>query len=307
MNRKPYLTNLPFKHQGKVRDTYPIPGRPDLLLMVATDAVSTHNVAHLSFIPGKGQILTATTVFWARGPLQDIDTHIVAYGPRIYEYPLGDGLPEDLHLRALVVKKLTMLPYELIFRKYLAGSLWASYQKGETNPYGIDLPTGLELMSPLQTIFTPTEKSATDDPVNARAIEVLCPGAVMLARKVYERGHEFALARGINIIDFKAEVGVDSDGRLCLADEWLNGDCCREVDANKIVVGQDPPWADKEIARQEAVRLWGGKKSGPPLEFPEDVISHCSGAYRNVFEQITGNTLEKFWSGIEDEYSRTFL
>lgn len=308
MNRKPYLDTLPCKHQGKVRDTFEIPGHPDLLLMVATDAVSTHNVAHLSLIPQKGQILTATTVFWVRGPLQDIDTHIVAYGSRIYEYLPSEEYPPDLHLRALVVKKLTMVPFELIFRRRMAGSLWSEYyKKGLPNPYGIDLPPGLELMSPLDFEFTPTDKSATDDPVNSRAIEVMCPQVVALARKVDRRGYEFALSKGFNVIDSKAEVGVDSSGRICLGDEWLTGDCCRWVEDGKIVVGEDPPYADKEIVRQEAVRRWGGAKKGPPLEFPEDVICHCSGAYRNVFERISGNTFEEFWSGIEDEYYRTYV
>lgn len=300
MNRKPYLDTLPLKHQGKVRDTFEIPGYPDLLLMVATDAVSTHNVAHLSLIPQKGQILTAMTVFWALGPLQDISTHIVAYGGDIYHYlPEGVEYPEDLHLRALVVRKLYMAPYEFIFRHRMAGSLWSEYyKKGLPNPYGIDLPSGLKLMSPLDFVFTPTDKSATDDPVNARAIEVMCPQVVSLVRKVYRRGYDFALARGIEIIDFKAEAGVDSSGQICLADEWLTGDCCRFVPSDKIVVGEDPPWADKQIARDRAVNQWGGKKSGPPLEFPDDVIQECSGAYHSVFERITGRSL----GGFQDEY-----
>ncbi|MCF7815942.1 MAG: hypothetical protein K9M10_03155 [Candidatus Pacebacteria bacterium] len=293
--RKPYLTNLSLIHQGKVRDTFAIPGRPDLRLMVATDAVSTHNVAHKSPIPQKGQILTAMPVFWATRVFPDMPTHIVAFGKEIYDFLPNDlKYPEDLHLRALVVLKLYMAPFELIFRMRMAGSLWSNYQKGLPNPYGIDLRKGFELMSPLGTIFTPTEKTATDDPVNSNVVRALCPSVVLLARKAYLRGYEFALTRGIEIIDSKAEIGADDSGQLRLADEWLTGDCCRFVEADKIVVGEDPPWADKEIVRQAAVRLWGGKKSGPPLEFPEDVIQECGNAYHRVFEQITGYPLTKF-------------
>jgi phosphoribosylaminoimidazole-succinocarboxamide synthase len=299
MNRKPYFNTLPLKHQGKVRDTFEIPGHPDLLLMVATDAVSTHNVAHVSLIPGKGQILTAMSVFWALGPLHRIPTHILAYGRDIYNNLPEGEYPTDLHLRALVVRKLYMAPFELIYRRRMAGSLWGDYyKKGLPNPYGIDLPEGLELMSPLfPSVFTPTEKSATDDPVNGDIVRILLsPGVIGLACEVYERGYDFALSKGIEIIDFKAEVGIDSSGQIRLGDEWLTGDCCRFVETDKIVVGQEPPWADKQIVRDAAVELWGGKKSGPPLEFPEDVIQKCSSAYRNVFERITGNTLEGFQS-----------
>jgi phosphoribosylaminoimidazole-succinocarboxamide synthase len=122
------------------------------------------------------------------------------------------------------------------------------------------------------------------------------PVSLALLARYTKGGYDFALSKGIEIIDFKAEVGIDSSGQIRLGDEWLTGDCCRFVETDKIVVGQEPPWADKQIVRDAAVELWGGKKSGPPLEFPEDVIQKCSSAYRNVFERITGNTLEGFQS-----------
>lgn len=179
----------------------------------------------------------------------------------------------------------------------MAGSLWNDYYKnGLPNPYGIHFSKGLELMSPLFPVaFTPTEKSATDDPVNGIVVRaLLSPHVVNHAYKVYQKGHEYALKRGVDIIDFKAEVGIDFDGKVCLGDEWLNGDCCRFVETNKIVVGEDPPWADKEIFRQDAVRQWNGKKSGPPLTFSDDVINAGVRAYRIIFEKIAGCSLETF-------------
>lgn len=295
MSRAPYVNNLHLIHQGKVRDTYET-NVPGMALMVATDAISTHNVVHLSTVPRKGQILTALSVFWANEVLGDISTHIIAHGKRIYDYlPHDRQYPDDLHLRSIVVELLEMAPYEFIFRARMAGSLWNKYySKGLENPYGLDLPEGLMLMSPFrEPIFTPTEKSATDDPVNSVAVEAMYPGHVDLAREVYKRGRTFALSCGVDIIDFKAEVGVDGVGKVQLGDEWLNGDCCRFVRAGDIEIGHEPPWADKEIFRQNAVEQWGGPK-GPSLIFPESVIQEGIRAYLEIFRMLTNYSLEHY-------------
>lgn len=294
MSREPYVDNLPLIHQGKVRDTYQttVPGT---LLMVATDAISTHNVAHLSSIPRKGQILTALSIFWAREVFPDIHTHILECGEGIYDYLPRDRMyPKDLHLRGIIVRELDMAPYEFIFRARMAGSLWKSYSKGLGNPYGLDLPEGLMLMSPFrEPIFTPTDKSATDDPEESAVVEDRYPEHAALTREVYRRGREFALSRGVDIIDFKAEAGIDNDGLICLGDEWLNGDCCRFVLKGDIDIGHEPPWADKEIFRQNAVEQWGGPK-GPPLQFPGPVIREGIHAYREIFRMLTNYSLEAY-------------
>lgn len=90
------------------------------------------------------------------------------------------------------------------------------------------------------------------------------------------------------------ECGRDKDGILYLADEWLTGDSSRFVDINDIVLGKMPPWKDKEILRQDAVKQWvGGPKV--PLEFSDEVLKKTSDAYHEIFEQLTGGTLEQFW------------
>ena len=297
VNRQPYVAGLPLFNQGKVRDTFKIPGHPNYLLVVATDAISTHNVSHLSLVPGKGQILTALSLFWLNTTLPGTPTHIVGSGMEIFNWlPQNIAYPADLHLRAVVVKKLHMLGYEFIYRARMAGSLWKSYQAGEPNPYGLTLPEGLQLMSEFEhPIFTPTEKSETDDPISSLLVEVTVPRRVHdLTRSVYHYGRAYALSKGIDIIDCKEEVGMDKQGFVYLADEWLNGDCCRFVRVEDIQVGIEPPWADKEIFRQAAVKQWGGKKSGPPLEFSPEVIEKGIGAYHSVFEQLTDRSLSQF-------------
>jgi phosphoribosylaminoimidazole-succinocarboxamide synthase len=113
-------------------------------------------------------------------------------------------------------------------------------------------------------------------------------------REVYRRGREFALKRGIDIIDFKGEAGRNADGTLCLGDEWLTGDCCRFVRSQDIVIGQEPPWMDKELVRGEAIKQWNGDKNRPPLTFSPEVLSKTSEAYLDLFQALTGISLVRF-------------
>lgn len=288
---------LPLRHQGKVRDSFGGTTTPGTFLIVSTDAVSTHNVSHKSLVPDKGKIINALSIFWMLETLKDIPNHVVAFGKDIYKHlPRGLPYPRDLHMRGVVVKELNMSHVEFIFRKRLAGSLYSRfYSNGLPNPYGIELPPDLPLMCPFGVpLFTPTEKTATDDGLHSKTVAYLLPEEVALTTKVYQLGFDFSKKCGIEIIDTKMECGRDKDGILYLADEWLTGDSSRFVDTNDIVLGKMPPWRDKEILRQDAMSQWAG---GPkvPLDFSDEVLKETSNAYHEVFEQLTDGTLEQFW------------
>lgn len=294
---EPYLNCLPLHHQGKVRDTFSGTLTPGTLLVVATDRISTHDIVHKSMVPGKGELLTALTIFWSQEVLSGLPNHIVAFGKDIYDHLPNDRVyPEDLHLRALIIRKLDMIPFELIFRARMAGSLWDKfYKKGIPNPYGIELEGHLRLMSELNPVaFTPTDKSETDDPVVAVDIERQYFYEVELAARAYRLGREYAKGRGIDIIDAKFEVGTDEQGRCILADEWLTGDCARFVLEEDIVIGENPPWADKQIFRDDAIAQWAQRDSKNPLVFSENVIEEGLQAYHDVFEIFSGYTLGAF-------------
>ncbi len=295
----PALFDLRLLHQGKVRDTFEIPGYPEYFLVVATDRVSTHNVVHLSRIPSKGHTLNALTVYWMTEVFQGIKTHLVAYGRGIYRF-LPDGTyPGDLHLRAVIVRRLAMFPVEFIFRSRMAGSLWKDwYSKGRPDPYGLELPAGLELMSPfVETMFTPTDKSETDDPLDALETATHYSDAYFLALQAYEMGREFAYARGIEIIDGKFELGTDSHGNLVLGDECLTPDSCRFVHADGITVGQEPAWLDKQYLRETAENLWAGG-SKIPLEFPQAAIDGTVARYEEIAEALLGQPLAAFQADV---------
>lgn len=296
----PLLPNLTLLYQGKVRDTYELPDFPDLLLMVTSDRISTHNVVHLSLIPDKGKILTALTLFW-RNLFQDIPTHITATGNSIYAYLPGtrEDYPTDLHQYAFIAQKLDIIPREFIFRIRLMGSLYVKEYSQGKDPYGLKLPAGLSLMHPFpEPIFTPTVKSDTDPPLLASQVCDEYPEAVTLAQLVYERGLDHALSRDIEIIDTKMEMGYDKDGNLILADEFLTPDCSRFITASRAFVGQEPDWMDKEFVRKTAESIWLLEEK-KPIRFSDEICWQTTARYHLILEGLTGHSLSSLQKDLE--------
>ncbi|MES3031317.1 MAG: phosphoribosylaminoimidazolesuccinocarboxamide synthase [Patescibacteria group bacterium] len=295
----PALSSLKLVHQGKTRDTFEIPGHPDLLLIVATCRVSTHDVIHLNTIPQKDYVLTAFTIFWFTGLLtqKGIPHHLMVYGLKIYKYLPGNRFdyPDDLHLRAIIVKKLTIIPFEFIFRAYMAGSLWRKfYSKGEPDPYGLDLPRGIKLMHRFpQPVFTPTHKSDTDDPISAAFVEGAYPEACALSARVYNCTRDLLLGHRIELVDSKFEVGFDDNGKFYMADEVVTPDSSRFTELYEIKEGEDSLFLDKQPLRDEAEREWA---SGPkkPLSFSSKAVQDTTKRYRNIFHRASRLSLEEF-------------
>ena len=300
---KPELKNLPLIHQGKTRDTFEARW-PEYngsfwspRLIVATNRLSTHNVVHKSTIPYKDEVLTALTIFWLVDVLgrAGIHHHLVAFGKNIYEYLPGKtrDYPANLHYCAIVVKTLDMCPVEFIQRKYLAGSLWRLLRDGKKNPYGKLARKPVLMMQFRSPLSTPTDKSETDDPQRASMVRAKYPQGVAIFREAYRLMRQHTNRVGIEVVDCKGEGGKDELGRFVIADEFGTPDCSRFCEKDKIVIGQEPAWLDKELARQEAERVWG---NGPrvPLTFSPAVIAHLSTTYLDIFERIVGVPLVRF-------------
>jgi phosphoribosylaminoimidazole-succinocarboxamide synthase len=295
---KPVLEGiLPTLHQGKVRDTSSLPRHPGLRVIDATNRVSTHNVCHTSKIPDKGEILLALSLFWEQKLKMEfgIATHTHAFGPSIYDYIPRNQVPEDFHQHAIVAYDVEMMPWEFIFRARMLGSLWDDYySQGLPNPYGLILPPGMRLMEKFpKIIFTPTNKSATDDPVESALVERAEPSAVRSMQGYFEWMRKYALERNIEILDMKCEAGF-RNGRRTIADECGTPDCCRYVDAKSIIIGENPEWLDKQYLREEAMRLWeeaGGVKK--PITFSDQAIQETRRRYHEIVERLTGMTLSE--------------
>lgn len=288
---------LTLIHQGKTRDAFSTSFQ-DELLIVATNRLSTHNVVHKSEVPHKGKVLTALTIFWLTDILKKagIQNHLVAYGADIYNHIGGHCYyPEDLHHRAIVVRRLSMIPVEFIYRGYLVGSLYKNYyKKNFANPYGIALESGLSMMSVFpEPIFTPTDKSETDEPLIASETLSRYPGAFSLSFHAFVLIRDHLRSLGLELVDSKFELGTDHDGKVVLADEVATPDSSRFCELSEIKLGVEPPWSDKQVARDEAERIWVGGEQYP-LEFNSEIIHKLSETYLRIFHRITGLELGAF-------------
>jgi phosphoribosylaminoimidazole-succinocarboxamide synthase len=249
------LADLPLIASGKVREIYE--KSSDELLFVASDRISTYDVVHPTPIPDKGAVLTGISTFWFELTQDIVRNHMLS---------VTAGVPDQVRGRAMVVRKLGMLPVECIVRGYLSGSGWKDYQRtGAVS--GIRLPDGLRESDQLpEPIFTPSTKAEVghDEAIDfAGAAELV--GDQGLAERlrevslaVYTAAAEHARARGIILADTKFEFGLDGDGELTLGDEVLTPDSSRFWPADEYEPGRGQASFDKQF-----VRDWASSTGGP--------------------------------------------
>ncbi len=290
-------------HAGKVRDLYELPDGN--LLIVARDTISAFDYVLDTPIPDKGRILTQMSLWWFHHLAGIIPNHVISE-------ELPAGAPAEWQGRALVVRKLEMVPVECVARGYLTGSGLAEYERSRS-VCGISLPDGLEDGSKLPTaIFTPTTKAPRgehDEPMTFADVEALVgvgsrrgagmntSGADIAARlrsvtlAVYRRGAELAAERGIIVADTKIELGWDAAGDLVLGDEVLTPDSSRFWPAEEWEPGHAQPSYDKQYVRDWLLSPdsgWdrGSGQAPPPL--PADVIERTRQKYVEAYERLTG-------------------
>ena len=282
------LSELPLLASGKVREIYE---RPDgELLIVASDRVSTYDVVHPTPIPDKGKVLTGLSAFWFGHTSEIVPNHLLS---------VADGVPAEARGRAMVVRKLEMLPVEAVVRGYLSGSGWKDY--GQTGAVcGIELPSGLRESDRLpEPIFTPATKAQVGHDENIDfegAVELI--GDRELAERlrevsiaVYEAAAKHARERGIILADTKFEFGLDGDGILTLGDEVCTPDSSRFWPADRYEPGRGQPSFDKQFVRDWAAST-GWDRTPPAPAIPDDVVSRTREKYLEAYERITGEPFE---------------
>jgi len=294
------LADLPLIASGKVREMYDLEGvaqssaaRPGgALLMVASDRISTYDAVHPTPIPDKGKVLTGLSVFWFERTAEIVANHMIS---------TVDGVPEEALGRALVVRRLRMLPVECVVRGYITGSGWKDYQASGAVS-GIALPPGLRESERLpQPIFTPSTKADVghDEAIDFDgAVELVGDRALMervrdASIELYSFAAEHARSRGVILADTKFEFGLDDgdlDGgrpRLVLGDEVLTPDSSRYWPADGYEVGHGQPSFDKQYVRDWASAS-GWDKKPPAPAIPDDVVAGTRTRYVEAYERITG-------------------
>ncbi|NVO16981.1 MAG: phosphoribosylaminoimidazolesuccinocarboxamide synthase [Rhodoplanes sp.] len=286
--RRTDFRTLGERIEGKVRDIYV---QPERLVLVTTDRHSSFDriVAH---IPGKGEILNRTSAFWFDATRDIVRNHVIA-------------LPDP---NVTVARRCTPLKIEIVMRGYLTGvtstSIWTHYQAGRRDFGSIVLPDGMRKNQPLPApAFTPSTKEATHDETitPAQVLERgLLPADLLeqvddTAQKLFRRGQEIALSRGLILVDTKYEMGLDADGELTLIDEIHTPDSSRWWMADtyeaRVAAGQEPDYFDKEFLRHWFVEHCDPYKDAVIPEAPQALVAELAVRYQQIFSRLTGRSL----------------
>jgi phosphoribosylaminoimidazole-succinocarboxamide synthase len=209
----------------------------------------------------------------------------------------ASDVPSDVAGRAMLVRRLEMLPVECVARGYLSGSGTVEYSR-TGSIRDVALPPGLVEGSRLPApVFTPSTKAEVgehDEAIdfssvvaavgNSRASELR---ALTLA--LYSRAAEIASGAGIIVADTKFEFGVSSDGALVLGDEVLTPDSSRFWPAATWSPGAVQPSYDKQYVR-DWLTSSGWDRVSPPPELPSAVVEATRERYVTAYEELTGQT-----------------
>jgi phosphoribosylaminoimidazole-succinocarboxamide synthase len=289
---QPQLEIPGFTHlySGKVRDLHVPQGRDDQLLLVASDRISAFDFILDPPIPDKGAVLTQLSLWWFEQLADLVPNHVVS-----------TDVPSVVVGRAVLVRRLDMVPVECVARAYLTGGGLREYVEDGTVS-GLALPAGLRdgdrFAEPLFTPSTKAPMGQHDEPMSYEAVvAVVGPERAEelrdLTTRILARGNEIAGERGILIADTKVEFGVDPSGTLVLADEVLTPDSSRFWPADQWEPGHTQPSFDKEFVREwllSPASGWDRSSGEAPPALPAEVVERTRAKYVEAYERLTGRT-----------------
>ena len=205
------MEKLEQLYEGKAKKVFAT-ADPDLVIVSYKDDATALDGKKRGTIVGKGVINNKMSNFMMQKLEKvGVPTHFV----------------EQLSDRETVVKKVSIVPLEVIIRNIAAGSF--------SKRYGVEEGTDLKI----STIEFSYKNDDLHDPLindyHAIALGLATPEEIEqikeYAFKVNDMMKEYLLGLGIILVDFKLEFGKTSDGTLVLADE-ISPDTCRLWDVN---------------------------------------------------------------------------
>ena len=198
-------------YSGKAKDIFET-DKPDIFRAYFRNSATGFNAQKKGEIQDKGKVnATISALLFELCEKNGIQTHFI----------------KQLSENELLIKKVTIIPLEVIVRNIAAGSLCKR----------LGIKEGKILKEPI--VEFSYKNDALGDPLLTRsyiknALEITDDKALdyitKLALNANEIFKDFFLKVGIKVVDFKLEFGFDKDGNLLLADE-LSPDNFRFWDA----------------------------------------------------------------------------
>lgn len=195
-------------YEGKAKRIFHVQDQDDLIWLEFKDDLTAFNALKKGTFENKGPTnLKITELIFKHLDANGVSTHWV----------------EKVSDKELVVKRLKMIPLEVIVRNFLAGSTAKKFQIEE----------GLELDEPLFELFY--KEDSLNDPFinNEQALFLKAVESEEVIFKLKEQAFKinsvmFDLFKsiGIKLVDFKIEFGLSEKGEIVLGDE-ISPDSCR--------------------------------------------------------------------------------
>lgn len=193
-------------YEGKAKKVYQT-DNPELFIVEYKDDATAFNGLKKGTIAGKGVINNKmTNLLMQMLEENGISTHFV----------------KELSDRETVVKKVTIVPLEVIVRNISAGSFAKRFGVEEGIPF--KSPT-VEFSYKNDDLGDPLMNTSHAIALNLATIEEIKEIKEM-AFKINELLKAFFMHIGVELVDFKLEFGKLKDGKIILADE-ISPDTCR--------------------------------------------------------------------------------
>ena len=288
-------TNFEFPNQtniykGKVRDVYKI--GDDLLVMIATDRISAFDTVLPVGIPYKGQVLNQIATSFL-----DLTSDII-----------DNWKLESPDPMVTIGEYCEPFKVEMVIRGYLTGHAWREYRDGKRKLCSETMPDGLKEHDKFPVpIVTPTTKADQGHDEDISRDEIIQSNLVSeedynyledITKKLFQRGTEFAMKKGLILVDTKYEFGKTKSGKIVLIDEIHTPDSSRyfylDGYQERQNLGQNQKQLSKEFVREWLIANGFQGKEGQSIpHLTTDFTDSVSNRYIELFNSITGSVFQK--------------
>ena len=200
-------TKLRMIYEGKAKKLYTLKGKPGFLLQEFKDDATAFNAQKRGKILNKGIINCELTTF--------LFNYLSKKGVR-------NHFIKQISPNEMLIKKLKIVPIEVVVRNIAAGSLLkkTNFREGQV------------LAKPIVEFYY--KDDSLGDPMisdsHALAMKIATEKDIktlkLLAEKINRILKPFFLKRGLRLVDFKLEFGKDGSNKIMLGDE-ITPDTCR--------------------------------------------------------------------------------
>ncbi len=299
---------------------YQVPENTQLGVLIISDRISAFDAiweaeGGLKGVPGKGAALNAISKFF--------------FDMILNELGIRNHLLEAPHPLVWIVQKAQpQVMVEGIVRKYITGSMWRAYAKGDREFCGVTLPDGLTQHQMLnELLFTPTAKGSlnipglpTDEDANLTMDQIAehyselgfanlndLNSFVTIINNAFNLISKYLARRKMKLVDTKFEGGYVKNAKgeleLGLIDEIVTPDSSRYWDADEYEKGNiienskeafrqmllGMPFGPALVDKNNSVEMRREIARNNPL--PAEIMFKMSDLYNELVLKITGQGL----------------